>query len=105
MVHRVTFVTSGDQVSESALLASLSIILPLTVRRVVLLDYLVYVTGELTVEVGGLGVFRRVVKLEHQVVDHHEVVNVVDLALVASQVENLGPDLLIVPLDEVKLTG
>jgi len=103
VVHGLRFVTTGNQVLECALLASLCVVFPLTILCVVLLDKLVDVATEFTVKVGCSGVTLGLVELEHQLVDEHEVVDVVDLRLVASQVEDLGPDLLIVPTDEVKL--
>ena len=43
------------------------------------------------------------VQLDHKVVDQFEVVQVVDFFLFDSCLENLGPNLLIIPADSVKL--
>ena len=105
MVLSLAVISPVNQVLVGAHLPSARIVLPLSIHSVVALQEPCNLIIELAIKVSCPGVTGRCVELDHQVVDELEVVDVVDLLLVASQVEKLRPDLLIVPSNQVKLFG
>ena len=101
MVLRSGDVSLCSHFVKSQHLESLSVILPLSVLSEVAFEKVLNLVVKLAVQVTSVLVVYRVA-LDHDAVDHSEVVDVVNLLLLNSSVENLGPHLLIVPLDVVQ---
>lgn len=104
MVLGAAIVSLLPHLCERVQVTSLRIVLPLAVLCVVAFDKFGDLVVELAIQVATEFVPFRV-QLLHQVVNQLEVVRVVDLLLLDGGVEDLGPDIFIIPHDVIELPG